>query len=370
MWTNDKYLSGQLSIIPYCDFLLCNGHDEIVGFYFQEGKMNKPQIKLFCNYSDSYIIKIFAYEYGVPCYEDKILTHSIARKINNDRDYDDKFVNRLKDYYKYATLKKFYYFDESQSLIYQKINIEEFCNELNRDVLHQLYRVEEHWYKKYSRKAFKKLECLPVLKGLDAEVCIKQFVNKLHELSNENNMTIYDEKKFFSHEIVIKKNNDYWASKNFYVFISESGKFLEICNRYLSVFFNLNEYIQALCWLKSVLNEDLKKQIKDIEKFKSKLFINQKNYDLAHKLIFSLIENKIKPAENVHCVYEDKVYAKFFIKKDERKKYEVLIAYNRFNSNPKEFSDFLDKPFVFDDWDFWCKESRIKKGDFEENNKS
>lgn len=368
MWTNDKYLSECLAAIPFCNLIFCNGNDELIGFRYDSGIMEHPEILFSVSgNSDVYIMKKISERYCVPCHENKVLLHAFIREISQKKNNSEKLLNLLEKYYSRIELC------DSEDLEVPAFNLlpdseaeNDFLLQLDHDVLKQFYLSEKKYYVNYSKRAFKKIPTLPQAMITDAGKICRAFIDRLTELAEQNHLELVSENIVFEHEFVLKENDEFWATRNLWIFMDTANQLIRICNCYVCICFKFEEYVSALCWLKSFWSENFKKQKRHLELLKSDLYINQKNYEIAEKSILSLLEQKLKAKGITYNIeFSDKVFAEISIKKDDRKKYDVLIVWNYFSANPKEFSDFLDNPHVLNKCKFWCKETNFKKGDSE-----
>ena len=61
----------------------------------------------------------------------------------------------------------------------------------------------------------------------------------------------------------------------------------------------------------------------------------------------------------------DKTVFILYLKKNEKRMFEILITYNEFLRAPDIFKDFIKAPKKLNNWNFWCKELKYRQKKFD-----
>ena len=136
-----KSMNHVLSVINKCDVIIKNGQDQFVGLYYDRVRCDRPIVLFKCDWGLNYYLSKALELMPVPCVEQKLLARAL---FNNTKEGD--FIDTI-------------YFSEVAS-IYRNLPAfsdekEDFDEELNNDVLLQLYQLEKDICKRAEKKFWK-----------------------------------------------------------------------------------------------------------------------------------------------------------------------------------------------------------------------
>ena len=136
-----KSMNHVLSVINKCDVIIKNGQDQFVGLYYDRVRFDRPIVLFKCDWGLNYYLSKALELMPVSCVEHKPLARAL---FNNTKEGD--FIDTI-------------YFSEVAS-IYRNLPAfsdekEDFDEELNNDVLHQLYQLEKDICKRAEKKFWK-----------------------------------------------------------------------------------------------------------------------------------------------------------------------------------------------------------------------
>ena len=137
-----KSMNHVLSVIIRCDVIIKNGQEQFVGLYYDRVRFDRPIVLFKCDWGLNYYLSKALELMSVPCVEQKLLARAL---FNNTKEGD--FIDTI-------------YFSEVAS-IYRNLPAfsdekEDFDEELNNDVLLQLYQLEKDICKRAEKKFWKK----------------------------------------------------------------------------------------------------------------------------------------------------------------------------------------------------------------------
>ena len=136
-----KSMNHVLSVIKRCDVIIKNGQEQFVGLYYDRVRFDRPIVLFKCDWGLNYYLSKALELIPVSCVEHKPLARAL---FENTREGD--FIDTI-------------YFSEVAS-IYRNLPAfcdekEDFDEELNNDVLLQLYQLEKDICKRAEKKFWK-----------------------------------------------------------------------------------------------------------------------------------------------------------------------------------------------------------------------
>ncbi|WP_192807777.1 EscU/YscU/HrcU family type III secretion system export apparatus switch protein, partial [Treponema sp. JC4] len=280
-----------LLAIKICDVILKNGQEQFVGLYFYSDKFERPIVLCKYNGGFNYFLSKVLEIIPVPCIEHKTLSRAIFENTKQGDYIDDSYIQAVAKVY--SNLQKF------------KDKQESFDEELNNDVVAQLYLLEEDIFKCAEKKFSPK-----TVNNENQQICIdgvrELLVKHMSEFSEEYDMDCKithnasnNTDEYYLETVIEEYNFDLWVI----VMISSLDQKIYVGNRCVFRSFDLCEAEIAVEYVKHLLqltNEKLKRNIKI---FCEEFNINQKQYEIVCNSIISILEKKQKE-KNIDIGYD------------------------------------------------------------------
>ena len=378
-----------LSAIKRCDVIIKNGQEQFVGLYYDKVNFDRPMVLFKCDWGFNYYLSKVLDLMPVPCIEHKRLARALFDKTEEGDYIDTIYFSAVASIY--MNLPDF-----------NNENKDDFGEELNRDVVTQLYQLEADICKS-AEKDFLEKEAEKVRKKISIEDTKEQLHKNITKIAEEYGMdykvlhnTKEETDEFYLETLIEEYDFDLWLM----VMLSTKDKKLYVCNRCIFKCFDLCETDAACKFVKFIVqtcNGRLKKTIKTYcEEFK----LNPRIYDIAKNSIKTMLEmnynwkgieygidDSMKTQVVVYLKEKElpdisevgrlvgflaprlasgSKFQTYYNKKTELMMYEVCITYNEFIRNPEAFKKLIEEPRVLRKWNFWSRRKKYKQEFFDE----
>lgn len=341
-----KSMNNILSVIRNCDVILKNGQEQYVGLYYDMVNFDQPIVLFKYNSVFNYFLLKALELMPVLCVEHKILAKALFENTTEGNYVDDTYLHAVAKVY--SNLPKF------------KDKKESFDEELNNDVVTQLYQLEEDIFKCAEKNFMPK-----IVDNEDKHISIddaRELLDKnIIELSKEYGMEckiIHNDSnntyEYYLATVIEEYDFDLWlivmlVSNNQKIYIGNRSVFrsFDLCETEIAV-----EYVKHLL---QITNVKLKRNIKIYcEDFK----LNPRCFDIARNGIKTILEMNYKCTEIEYGInFSMKTYIMIYLedKKNTKKMYKICITYNEFLRNPDALKKIIQKPKYQNKWNFWCQ---------------
>ncbi len=378
-----------LSAIKRCDVIIKNGQEQFVGLYYDKVNFDRPMVLFKCDRGFNYYLSKVLDLMPVPCIEHKRLARALFNKTEEGEFIDPVYSSFVASIY--GNLPDFKNVDKNN-----------FDEDLNRDVVTQLYQLEADIGKRAEKKFWQKKEGKEH-KKISVEKSKKQLHENITKIAEEYGMdykVLHNAKEetdeFYLETVIEEYDFDLWLM----VMFSADEKKIYVGNRCIFRCFELCETASACKYVKFLIqtcNGRLKKTIKTYcEEFK----LNPRIYEIAKNSIKTMLEMNynwkgIEYGINDSMKTQVVVYLKekelpdisevrrllgflaprmascskfqtYYNKKTKPMMYEVCITYNEFIRNPESFKKLIEEPRVLRKWNFWSHRKKYKQEFFDE----
>ncbi len=378
-----------LSAIKRCDVIIKNGQEQFVGLYYDKVNFDRPMVLFKCDWGFNYYLSKVLDLMPVPCIEHKRLARALF-----DKTEEGEFIGPV-----YSSFVASIYGNLPD---FKNVDKNDFDEDLNRDVVTQLYQLEADICKSAEKKFWQKKE------GKEHK---KNSVEKSKEQLHENIIKIAEEygldykvlhnakeetDEFYLETVIDEYDFDLWLM----VMFSVAEKKIYVGNRCIFRCFELCETDAACKYVKFLIQTCNGKLKRDIKIFCEEFKLNPRIYDIAKNSIKTMLEMnynwtgieygiddsmktqvvvylKEKPlpvlkegssiSECIATIIASggKIQSKYN-KNTEPMMYEVCITYNEFIRNPEVFKKLIEEPRVLRKWNFWARRKKYKQECFDE----
>ena len=351
MWHSLNHVIG---VISKCDVILKFDNAYFVGLYFKDGVVDAPYVicKGNWDFNNFYLTKL-AEMNGVPCIEDRPLARALYTDLKEGDIVPQEYLRIVAVVYNEL--------DKSKN----KRKKSEFEEQLYDDALAQIYRLEKNVYREVVRKYFKNENtCNHSFEGDVAEY----FINELRILAKDNELNYrtlysaeYKTNEFYLETYFEKYDLDFWQV----VFVSDKDKKIYVGSKTFYRLFDFSEVDIALGFVKALVEAWINTLLIDAKEFMDEFEINPRLYDIAKNSITTMVEMNYKQNGYEYGFDFDKTVFIVYLKKNEKRMFEILITYNEFLRAPDIFQDFIKAPKKLNNWNFWCKELKYRQEKFD-----
>lgn len=352
-----KSMNHALSVIKRCDVIIKNGQEQFVGLYYDRVRFDRPIVLFKYGWGLNYYLSKALELIPVTCVEHKPLARAL---FENTREGD--FIDSI-------------YFS-AVATIYRSLpefngERENFDEELNNDVLLQLYQLETDICKRAEKKFWKqKIKNQTEEKSVDT---VREMLQKkVSELAAKYEMDyriIHNASQgtdeYYLESEVEEHNFDLWLI----VMISTKGQKIYVGNRAVFQSFEMKnvevacEYIKAL--VETICTDLLQKTNQYCDEFK----INPRLYDIAENTLKTMLKMNYN-WKGIEYGFNDSSKTVFMTylrdQDDPSRMYEICITYNEFLRNPDAFKKLIENPKVVRKWNFWSRKKKYRKELFDE----
>ena len=320
-----KSMNHVLSVIKRCDVIIKNGQEQFVGLYYDRVRFDRPIVIFKCDWGLNYYLSKALELMPVPCVEQKLLAKAL---FNNTKEGD--FIDTI-------------YFSEVAS-IYRNLPAfsdekEDFDEELNNDVLLQLYQLEKDICKRAEKKFWKKRIKNQIVKHIKIQI---------NAVSDDN---VREELQKSISELAARYEMDYRIIHNASQSTDEYYLESEV------------EYIKTLA--ETTCTELVQKTNQYCDEFK----INPRLYDIAENTLKTMLRMNYNWNGIEYGFYGSNKTAFMTYLRDQddpSRMYEICITYNELLRNPDAFKQLIENPKVVRKWNFWSRRKKYKKELFDE----
>ena len=320
-----KSMNHVLSVIKRCDVIIKNGQEQFVGLYYDRVRFDRPIVIFKCDWGLNYYLSKALELMPVPCVEQKLLAKAL---FNNTKEGD--FIDTI-------------YFSEVAS-IYRNLPAfsdekEDFDEELNNDVLLQLYQLEKDICKRAEKKFWKKRIKNQIVKHIKIQI---------NAVSDDN---VREELQKSISELAARYEMDYRIIHNASQSTDEYYLESEV------------EYIKTLA--ETTCTELVQKTNQYCDEFK----INPRLYDIAENTLKTMLKMNYNWNGIEYGFYGSNKTAFMTYLRDQddpSRMYEICITYNELLRNPDAFKQLIENPKVVRKWNFWSRRKKYKKELFDE----
>lgn len=352
-----KSMNNILSMIRNCDVILKNGQEQYVGLYFDMENFEQPIVLFKYNSVFNYFLLKALELMPVPCVEHKILAKALFENTTEGDYIDDTYIQAVAKVY--SNLPKF------------KDTQESFDEELNNDLVTQLYQLEEDIFKCAEKNFIPK-----IVDNEDKHISIddaRELLDKnIIELSEEYGMEckiIHNDSnstyEYYLATVIKEYDFDLWL---IVMFLSKERKFY-IGNRSVFRSFDLCETENAIEYVKHLLQITNVKLKREIKIFCKEFKLNPRLYAITNNSIKTMLEMNYKYTEIEYGInFSMKTYVMIYLegKVNTQKMFKICISYNEFLRNPNALKRIVQKPKYQNKWNFWCHKIKYNKDCFEE----
>lgn len=352
-----KSMNHVLSVINKCDVIIKNGQDQFVGLYYDRVRFDRPIVLFKCDWGLNYYLSKALELMPVSCVEHKPLARAL---FNNTKEGD--FIDTI-------------YFSEVAS-IYRNLPAfsdekEDFDEELNNDVLLQLYQLEKDICKRAEKKFWKqKIKNQTEEKSVDT--VREKLQKKVSELASKYEMDYriihnasQSSDEYYLESEVEEHNFDLWIM----VMLSTKDQKIYVGNRAIFQSFEMEnvdvvcEYIQALAETTCM---DL---VQKINQYCDEFKINPRLYDIAENTLKTMLKMNYNWNGIEYGFYGSNKTAFMTYLRDQdepSRMYEICITYNELLRNPDAFKKLIENPKIVRKWNFWSRRKKYRKELFDE----
>lgn len=352
-----KSMNHVLSVINKCDVIIKNGQEQFVGLYYDRVRCDRPIVLFKCDWGLNYYLSKALELMPVPCVEQKLLARAL---FNNTKEGD--FIDTI-------------YFSEVAT-IYRSLpefndERENFDEELNNDVLLQLYQLETDICKRAEKKFWKqKFKNQTEEKSVDT---VREMLQKnVSELAAKYEMDyriIHNASQgtdeYYLESEVEEHNFDLWLM----VMISTKGQKIYIGNRAVFQSFEMKNVEVACEYIKALVETTCTDLVQKTNQYCDEFKINPRLYDIAENTLKTMLKMNYN-WKGIEYGFNDSSKTAFMTylrdQVEPSRMYEICITYNEFLRNPDAFKKLIENPKVVRKWNFWSRKKEYRKELFDE----
>ena len=352
-----KSMNHVLSVINKCDVIIKNGQEQFVGLYYDRVRCDRPIVLFKCDWGLNYYLSKALELMPVPCVEQKLLARAL---FNNTKEGD--FIDTI-------------YFSEVAS-IYRNLPAfcdekEDFDEELNNDVLLQLYQLEKDICNRAEKKFWKqKIKNQTEEKSVDT---VREMLQKkVSELAAKYEMDYriihnasQSTDEFYLESEVEEHNFDLWIV----VMLSTKDQKIYVGNRAIFQSFEMENVEVACEYIKALAETTCTDLVQKINQYCDEFKINPRLYDIAENTLKTMLKMNYNWNGIEYGFYGSSKTAFMTYLRDQddpSRMYEICITYNELLRNPDAFKKLIENPKVVRKWNFWSRRKKYRKELFDE----
>ena len=352
-----KSMNHVLSVINKCDVIIKNGQDQFVGLYYDRVRFDRPIVLFKCDWGLNYYLSKALELMPVSCVEHKPLARAL---FNNTKEGD--FIDTI-------------YFSEVAS-IYRNLPAfcdekEDFDEELNNDVLLQLYQLEKDICKRAEKKFWKqKIKNQTEEKSVDT---VREMLQKkVSELASKYEMDYriihnasQSSDEYYLESEVEEHNFDLWIM----VMFSTKDQKIYVGNRAIFQSFEMENVEVACEYIKALAETTCTDLVQKINQYCDEFKINPRLYDIAENTLKTMLKMNYNWNGIEYGFYGSSKTAFMTYLRDQddpSRMYEICITYNELLRNPDAFKKLIENPKVVRKWNFWSRRKKYRKELFDE----
>ena len=352
-----KSMIHVLSVINKCDVIIKNGQDQFVGLYYDRVRFDRPIVLFKCDWGLNYYLSKALELMPVSCVEHKPLARAL---FNNTKEGD--FIDTI-------------YFSEVAS-IYRNLPAfcdekEDFDEELNNDVLLQLYQLEKDICKRAEKKFWKqRIKNQAEEKSVDT--VREKLQKKVSELASKYEMDYriihnasQSSDEYYLESEVEEHNFDLWIM----VMLSTKDQKIYVGNRTIFQSFEMDN-VDVVCeYVKTLAETTCTDLVQKINQYCDEFKINPRLYDIAENTLKTMLKMNYNWYGIEYGFYGSNKTAFMTYLRDQddpSRMYEICITYNELLRNPDAFKKLIEKPKIVRKWNFWSRRKKYRKELFDE----
>lgn len=352
-----KSMNHVLSVIKRCDVIIKNGQEQFVGLYYDRVRCDRPIVLFKCDWGLNYYLSKALELMPVPCVEQKLLARAL---FNNTKEGD--FIDTI-------------YFSEVAS-IYRNLPAfcdekEDFDEELNNDVLLQLYQLEKDICKRAEKK-FWKQKITNQTEEKSVDTVREMLQKKVSELAAKYEMDYriihnasQSTDEFYLESEVEEHNFDLWIV----VMLSTKDQKIYVGNRAIFQSFEMENVEVACEYIKALAETTCTDLVQKINQYCDEFKINPRLYDIAENTLKTMLKMNYNWNGIEYGFYGSSKTAFMTYLRDQddpSRMYEICITYNELLRNPDAFKKLIENPKVVRKWNFWSRRKKYRKELFDE----
>ena len=356
---------GGGSVIKRCDVIIKNGQEQFVGLYYDRVRFDRPIVLFKCDWGLNYYLSKALELMSVPCVEQKLLARAL---FNNTKEGD--FIDTI-------------YFSEVAS-IYRNLPAfsdekEDFDEELNNDVLHQLYQLEKDICKRAEKKFWKKRIKNQIVKHIKIQINAVSDDNVREELQKSiselaaryemdyriiHNASQSTDEYYLESEVE-EHNFDLWIM----VMLSTKDQKIYVGNRTIFQSFEMKNVDLACEYIKTLAETTCTELVQKTNQYCDEFKINPRLYDIAENTLKTMLKINYNWNGIEYGFYGSNKTAFMTYLRDQddpSRMYEICITYNELLRNPDAFKQLIENPKIVRKWNFWSRRKKYREELFDE----
>ena len=360
-----KSMNHVLSVIIRCDVIIKNGQEQFVGLYYDRVRFDRPIVLFKCDWGLNYYLSKALELMSVPCVEQKLLARAL---FNNTKEGD--FIDTI-------------YFSEVAS-IYRNLPAfsdekEDFDEELNNDVLHQLYQLEKDICKRAEKKFWKKRIKNQIVKHIKIQINAVSDDNVREELQKSiselaaryemdyriiHNASQSTDEYYLESEVE-EHNFDLWIM----VMLSTKDQKIYVGNRTIFQSFEMKNVDLACEYIKTLAETTCTELVQKTNQYCDEFKINPRLYDIAENTLKTMLKINYNWNGIEYGFYGSNKTAFMTYLRDQdepSRMYEICITYNELLRNPDAFKQLIENPKIVRKWNFWSRRKKYREELFDE----
>ena len=360
-----KSMNHVLSVIIRCDVIIKNGQEQFVGLYYDRVRFDRPIVLFKCDWGLNYYLSKALELMSVPCVAQKLLARAL---FNNTKEGD--FIDTI-------------YFSEVAS-IYRNLPAfsdekEDFDEELNNDVLHQLYQLEKDICKRAEKKFWKKRIKNQIVKHIKIQINAVSDDNVREELQKSiselaaryemdyriiHNASQSTDEYYLESEVE-EHNFDLWIM----VMLSTKDQKIYVGNRTIFQSFEMKNVDLACEYIKTLAETTCTELVQKTNQYCDEFKINPRLYDIAENTLKTMLKINYNWNGIEYGFYGSNKTAFMTYLRDQddpSRMYEICITYNELLRNPDAFKQLIENPKIVRKWNFWSRRKKYREELFDE----
>ena len=352
-----KSMNHVLSVINKCDVIIKNGQEQFVGLYYDRVRCDRPIVLFKCDWGLNYYLSKALELMPVPCVEQKLLARALFNNTKEGDFIDTIYISAVATIY--------------ESLPDFNVERENFDEELNNDVLLQLYQLEKDICKRAEKKFWKqKIKNQTEEKSVDT---VREMLQKkVSELAAKYEMDYriihnasQSTDEFYLESEVEEHNFDLWIV----VMLSTKDQKIYVGNRAIFQSFEMENVEVACEYIKALAETTCTDLVQKINQYCDEFKINPRLYDIAENTLKTMLKMNYNWNGIEYGFYGSNKTAFMTYLRDQddpSRMYEICITYNELLRNPDAFKKLIENPKVVRKWNFWSRRKKYRKELFDE----
>ena len=352
-----KSMNHALSVIKRCDVIIKNGQEQFVGLYYDRVRFDRPIVIFKCDWGLNYYLSKALELMPVPGVEHKPLARALFNNTKEGDFIDTIYISAVATIY--------------ESLPDFNVERENFDEELNNDVLLQLYQLETDICKRAEKKFWKqKIKNQTEEKSVDT---VREMLQKkVSELAAKYEMDYriihnasQSTDEFYLESEVEEHNFDLWIM----VMLSTKDQKIYVGNRAIFQSFEMENVEVACEYIKALAETTCTDLVQKINQYCDEFKINPRLYDIAENTLKTMLKINYNGNGIEYGFYGSNKTAFMTYLRDQdvpSRMYEICITYNELLRNPDAFKKLIENPKVVRKWNFWSRRKKYRKELFDE----